>query len=98
VNWLAFPLTLKKNIGFTRYDITKFLEEKGIQTRPIFTGNILKQPAFRALPKKRLRPGGYPNTDHIMRNGFLVGAHHGISAKQLAYMMNCFEEFLCEQC
>lgn len=94
VNWLAFPVCLKKDIGFTRFDITKFLEERGIQTRPIFTGNVLKQPAFRNVPHKRLRRGGYPVTDYIMKNGFLIGCHHGLTAKQLNYMKEIFEEFL----
>lgn len=94
VNWLAFPLCLKKDIGFTRFEITKFLEERGIQTRPIFTGNVLKQPAFCNLSRKRLRRGGYPNTDYIMRNGFLIGCHHGLSAKQIAHLKSSFKVFL----
>lgn len=94
VNWLAFPLTLKKDAGFTRFDITKYLEEHGIQTRPIFTGNVLKQPAFNNLPNKRVSAGGYPNTDYIMKNGFLIGCHHGLKYEQIQYMLGMFDAFL----
>src|SRR3990167_2337219 len=47
--WLAFPLTIKKDAPFTRLEIVTFLEKNNIQTRPIFTGNIMKQPGFKKI-------------------------------------------------
>lgn len=91
-NWLAFPLTIREEAPFTRLEITKYLEERGIQTRPIFTGNILRQPAFAhlaSLQKKR-----FVVADHIMLNGFLVGCHHGLGRKHLSYLKEAFEKFL----
>lgn len=91
--WLSFPLTIKKGAPFSRFAITKYLEEHNIQTRPIFTGNVLRQPAFRAIPHKE-RKEGYPVTDHIMRNGFLIGAHHGMAQEQMRHLQKTFESFL----
>jgi CDP-6-deoxy-D-xylo-4-hexulose-3-dehydrase len=91
--WLAFPLTIRTGAPFTRMEITKYLEEHHIQTRPIFTGNILRQPAFRDLAAKRRR-GGYPVTDHIMKNGFLIGCHHGLTAAHMKYLTSTLAEFL----
>lgn len=93
VNWLAFPLTIKKNAPFGRHDITKYLEERNIQTRPIFTGNVLRQPGFEKLLKSE-RPGLYPQANYIMDNGFLIGCHHGLTARHISYLKSAFREFL----
>lgn len=91
--WHAFPLTIRRNAPFTRLEITKYLEERNIQTRPIFTGNILRQPAFRHIEAKTLKEG-YPVADHIMRNGFLIGCNHGLGKEHIKYLTNTFTEFL----
>jgi len=59
----------------------------------VFTGNILKQPAFRKI-KARTIKGGYPNTDLIMESAMVIGCHHGLSADQLSYMEAKVSEFL----
>ena len=56
-----------------------FLEAQGIQTRTVFTGNILRQPGFADI-ERRETAGGYPNADRVMRGGMLVACHHGLSA------------------
>lgn len=91
--WLAFPLIIKQNAPFTRHNITAFLEKQNIQTRPIFTGNILKQPGFRNITH-RLGHVEYPNTEFIMRHGFVVGCHHGLTEEQLEYLEKTFAKFL----
>ncbi|MDE2001739.1 MAG: aminotransferase class I/II-fold pyridoxal phosphate-dependent enzyme, partial [Patescibacteria group bacterium] len=83
-NWLAFPLTIRENANFSRYDLAKYLEEHGIQTRPIFTGNALKQPAFRKLKRVKVDTKGYPVADDITLNGFVIGCHHGLTQKDIA--------------
>ena len=90
--WLAFPLIIKPDAPFTRHAITTFLEKQNIQTRPIFTGNILQQPGFRNI-LHRLGQDEYPNTELIMRNGFVMGCHHGLVAEQLDYLENKVREF-----
>ncbi len=91
--WLAFPLIIKKNAPFTRLELITFLENNNIQTRPVFTGNILKQPGFKKIPH-RLAQKNYPNAEHLMRNAFVVGSHHGLAQKQIAYLKEKFVEFL----
>ncbi len=90
--WLAFPLTVRPNAGFSRFELAKYLEERDIQTRPIFTGNVTKQPGFRDVLKNF--SGRFPMTDAVMRGGLLIGCHHGITEKHLEYLQYVFREFL----
>lgn len=91
-NWLAFPLTIKKGSVFSRHQITKYLEEHAIQTRPVFTGNVLRQPAFQSI--QRNSNADYPVADYIMANSFLIGCHQGLTQKQLSHLKKTFREFL----
>lgn len=95
--WLAFPLTIRKGAPFTRLQITKYLEEHNIQTRPVFGGNLLKQPGFKKLHAFRARRGGYPVTDYIMKNSFLIGCHHGLTEEMFAHLFKTFTEFLAKR-
>ncbi|MEK9166378.1 MAG: aminotransferase class I/II-fold pyridoxal phosphate-dependent enzyme [Patescibacteria group bacterium] len=92
-NWLAFALTIREGALFSRMEICKFLEERNIQTRPVFTGNILRQPAFRDIPAKTPFKN-YPVTDHVMSHAFLIGCHQGLEDKHLEHIENSFDEFL----
>ncbi|MFL3006863.1 MAG: DegT/DnrJ/EryC1/StrS family aminotransferase [Candidatus Neomarinimicrobiota bacterium] len=76
--WLAYPILLKDNIPFTRKQFQIYLEDRNIQTRVIFTGNINRQPGFTNI-KKRVHPNGYPNADFVMKNGVLLPCHHGLT-------------------
>lgn len=91
--WLAFPLTIRRGAPFTRFELTRHLEERNIQTRPIFTGNVLKQPAFSGITAKTLKEG-YPVADHIMRGGFLIGCHQGLTNAHIEHLFNALEDFL----
>ncbi len=91
--WLAFPLIIKPSAPFTRLQLVTFLEDNNIQTRPIFTGNILKQPAFKNIQRKETR-SIFPNTEQIMKSGFVVACHHGLNDDQMNYLKNKFVEFL----
>ena len=92
-NWLAFPLTLRKGAPFTRLQIVQHLEARNVQTRPVFTGNLLRHPGFRGLSAKLLA-GGYPVADFVMKNSFLVGCHHGLGRTHVEYLKGAFAEFL----
>ncbi len=91
--WLAFPLTIKKNAPFSRLEIVTFLEHNNIQTRPIFTGNILKQPGFTKIPH-RIAKNRCPETNDIMERGFIVGCHHGMNQEHLRKLERVFSSFL----
>lgn len=92
-NWLAFPLTIQPGAPFSRAEITQYLEEHNIQTRPIFTGTILRQPAFKDIPHRRAVKE-FPVSDYVMQNGFLIAAHHGLTDKQMVYLQNTLADFL----
>lgn len=90
--WLAFPLTVRADAPFSRRELQVFLEQRDIQTRPVFTGNILRQPAMKSV-KHRAAPGGYPVADDVMRGGILLACHHGLVDAQIAYMHEQFLAF-----
>jgi len=90
--WLAFPLTIRAEAPFSRREMQTFMENKNIQTRVIFTGNILRQPAFEHI-KYRSNPEGYDNADQVMRGGILLACHHGLTEAQLNHIRESFSEF-----
>lgn len=90
--WLAFALTLRDEAPFSRRDMQIWLEQRDIQTRPVFTGNILRQPAMKGV-NYRADPAGYEQADRVMRGGILLACHHGLSNEQIDYMHGSFAEF-----
>lgn len=93
VAWLAFPLIVRDSAPFTRTEMQIFLEKRSIQTRTIFTGNILRQPGFKNIICKK-RAEGYPNADSVMRGGILLGCHHGMTARMMQYMHEVIRSFI----
>ena len=91
--WLAFPLVIIKNSNFSRRDLQIYLEKKGIQTRAIFTGNILRQPLMKNRYYKKHRKSSIVSDD-VMKNGILIGCHHGLKKKDLYRITNTFKKFL----
>ena len=71
-SWLAFPLTIENDAPFSRIEIVKYLESHGIQTRPVFTGNVLRQPAFKKINYKN-SDRKFDVTNNIMKNSILIG-------------------------
>ncbi len=90
--WLAFPLVVRDNAPFKRRDLQLHFETEGVQTRPIFAGNLLRHPGFSSIKRKE-SAHGYPNSDQIMRGGILLGCHQGMDASQSAYICEVFERF-----
>ena len=90
--WLAFPLTIKKNALFSRTDMQIYLEKHNIQTRVVFTGNILKQPGFRKIKHKGNKQ--FPESDKVMKYGILFGCHQGIDEIRLNYMLKIIQKFI----
>ena len=91
--WLAFPLTIKKNKKFNRRDMQIYFEKNNIQTRTIFTGNILRQPIMKNLKYKSVKNSSLIS-DNVMENGILLGCHHGMKINDLKYMCKIFINFL----
>ena len=91
--WLAYPITIKDNVNFTRTQMQIYLEKRNIQTRVVFTGNILRQPGFKKIKAKVLK-SGYPEADNVMQNGILIGCHQGLNNKQLNHLTSSIKLFV----
>lgn len=91
--WLAFAVTIRDTAPFIRRDLQIFLEKRNIQTRTVFTGNILRQPGFKHVPHKAA-PIGYPESDKVMRGGMLMACHHGLNDIQIQHMMDSVDAFM----
>ena len=81
-NWLAIPLMCPDRLA-----CLKFLEAHGVQTRVCFAGNITRHPAWRTYLKE------FDGADRVMRDGFLLGAHHGMSLEDVDYVCGLLKEF-----
>lgn len=82
-DWLAIPFMYKN-----RMKLLTFLEENNIQTRVCFAGNITRHPAYREYLTT------FPNSDEIMSDGFLLGAHHGMTIDDVDYICDKIKDFL----
>ncbi len=82
--WLAYPMIVRDDAPFTRTELQIFLENRNIQTRTIFTGNILRQPGFKNIECKKNKE--YPNADQVMRGGILLACHHGLTTEMLKHV------------
>ena len=93
-NFLAYPIIIIPNKLFNRKELQIFLEKNKIQTRPIFSGNILRHPAFSNLISRKNKLNEFENADYIMKNGILIGCHQGLSIKDLKLIHNKIKNFI----
>lgn len=91
--WLAFAVTIRESAPFIRRDLQIFLEKRNIQTRTVFTGNIMRQPGFKNCNHKA-SAAGYPEADKVMRGGMLMACHHGLNEIQISHMLDSVSEFM----
>ena len=82
--WLAFPLILKNKLSFKRKEVQTYLEKKNIQTRTIFTGNIMRQPVSKTFKWDKF--GTFDISDMVMRSGILLGIHNKQNQANLDYI------------
>jgi len=89
-SWFGFLLTVRDEAGFSRDKIVNLLESKGIQTRMLFAGNLIKHPCFDEMRRdgKGFRViGDLATTDLIMKNTFWVGVYPGMTEEMTGYMV-----------
>jgi len=94
-SWFAFPLTVKKNPHFARKDIVQYLEKNLIETRLLFAGNIIRQPAYSGV--KFRKTDSLENTDTLMRDTFFIGVYPGLDKPRLEYVKSVVDEFMKER-
>jgi len=91
-SWFGFIITVQEDAGFSRNELTRFLEANHIETRNLFSGNLLRQPAFMEIEKRLV--GDLTNTDIIMQRTFFIGVYPGINDAHLDYIGSTFERFM----
>ena len=95
-SWFGFLIAVKDDAGFTRNELTSFLESRRIQTRNLFAGNLIKHPAFDEMRKSgegyRV-VGELRMTDFVMNNGFWIGVYPGMTDEMIDWMIQSIREF-----
>ncbi|SHK28550.1 lipopolysaccharide biosynthesis protein RfbH [Xylanibacter ruminicola] len=95
-SWFGFLIAVKEDAGFTRNELTGYLEQNKIQTRNLFAGNLTKHPCFdemRATGEGYRIVGELKNTDFVMTNGFWIGVFPGMTKEMNQWMIKCIREF-----
>ncbi len=91
-SWFGFPLTIKDNAPFSLNEINGYLVSHNVDTRPVFSGNITKQPYFK---NKNFRiVGELKNTDKMMEKTFWVGVYPGLTIEMMEFVVKTIDDFL----
>ena len=96
-SWFGFLISVKEDAGFTRNELSEYLEKNKIQTRNLFAGNLLKHPAFDEMKKagEGYRVvGELVNTDFVMNNTFWIGVYPGMKPEMLQFMVDMIKQFV----
>jgi CDP-6-deoxy-D-xylo-4-hexulose-3-dehydrase len=89
--WFGFPILIIPTAPFSKNDIVKYLEGHNIATRPLFGGNLIKQPAYEHTEWRIY--GTYDNTDIVMNNLFWIGVYPGLTKEMIEYVLKTFDAF-----
>lgn len=98
-SWFGFLISVEDNAGFSRNELSQYLEKQKIQTRNLFAGNLLRHPAFEEM---RTSGEGYrvvgdlKNTDFIMNNTLWIGVYPGMTGPMLQHMITTIKTFVSE--
>ena len=87
-SWFGFLISVKEETGLNRNDVTRYIEEHNVQTRLLFSGNLIKHPCFdqiRGTDQYRV-VGELTNTEFVMNNTFWVGVYPGMTDEMVDYM------------
>ena len=83
--WMRFCFEIIPDAGFDRTQAQEFLASRGVSTRMVWTGNILRQPGFAAI-EHRAPAGGLPNCDRVMDHSLSLPIHHGLEPEHMDYI------------
>lgn len=90
--WLALPIMVAEDAPFGRNELMKFLEVKGIETRPMICGNLARHPVANVFPEFRARV--FPGADQVHSRGFYIGLSPMQSDENVERMIDTFRVFL----
>ena len=90
-SWFCYVISVREGAGFARNDLTRFLEANRIETRNLFSGNLLRHPAFENIERRVI--GDLKNTDGIMHNTFFIGVYPGLTDAHLEHVKEVVDRF-----
>ncbi len=91
-SWFGFPITVREDAPFTRNELTGFLEEHKIGTRPLFGGNLIRHPAYDGANYRVV--GEMKNSDVVLNQTFWIGVYPGLDEDRLEYVINIIHDFV----
>jgi dTDP-4-amino-4,6-dideoxygalactose transaminase len=91
-SWFAFVLTVAPNAGFSREEILAHLQTHKVETRNLFSGNLLRHPGFRDIEHRVV--GDLRNSDRITSDTFFIGVYPGLTEPELHYVADVFKDFM----
>ena len=95
-SWICYPVQLRPELGWSRRDLQVHLEDEGIFTRVIFSGNITRHPMMKGV-EYRAAPGGFPIADQIMEQGLMLPCHPTMTDEDCEYLYQVLEEWIEKQ-
>lgn len=93
-SWFGFLISVRPETGLNRNDVTKYIESRNVQTRLLFSGNIIKQPCFNEIRGTNAYRvvGNLENSDFVVNNTFWVGVYPGMTDAMIDYMAQVIKE------
>lgn len=90
--WFAYPITVKDSANFSRTQLTDYMSSRGVETRNLFAGNILRQPAYLNIEHRLVST--LQNTDKIMNSTFFLGTYPGLTQMEKEHVLKVVEDFI----
>jgi CDP-6-deoxy-D-xylo-4-hexulose-3-dehydrase len=91
-SWFGFPIAIRSTAPFSRNALVRYLEQRKIATRPLFGGNLVRQPAYQNVPYRVV--GSLPNSDFVMKQVFWLGVYPGITENMADYTVEVLHEWV----
>ena len=94
-SWMMLPIRIsERSEGNLKTKLIQFLEEHGVETRPVLTGNFLAQPAMKRISVAGYDQSVFPVANDVAKRTFLIGAHHDFTNEQMEHIADCLEYFV----
>jgi CDP-6-deoxy-D-xylo-4-hexulose-3-dehydrase len=91
-SWFGFPITVRADAPFSRFDLVQHIESRRIGTRQLFGGNLLRQPAYKGMPMRVV--GDLKNADIVTDSTFWIGVYPGLTNEIIDFMVATISEFV----
>jgi len=83
-SWFGFPMMVREDAPFSRQNVVEYLDSKKIQTRQLFGGNLIRQPAYKNIRHRVI--GDLKNSDRVMNQALWIGVYPGLTGQMIEYM------------